>query len=134
SISMQNEALATIVTKGQALKISELNGEGVKVRNNGKIVSKDKASQIDKLRTCFTINANDIAEKGDKLLFIQVINPKNNVLGEKSTVEFEDKILTYSTTSNVFYENEELDVCVLVNAIEEDLVPGNYQVNVFDGP
>lgn len=134
SISMQNEALATIVTKGQALKISKLNGEGVKVRNNGKIVSKDKASQIDKLRTCFTINANDIAEKGDKLLFIQVINPKNNVLGEKSTVTFEDKVLTYSATSNVYYENDELDVCVLVNVTEEDMVTGTYHVNVFDGP
>lgn len=134
SIKIQNEALETIVTKGQALKLSKLSGEGVKVRNNGKIVSRNRASQIDKLRTCFTINANEIAEKGDKLLFIQVINPRNNVLGEKSTVSFEDKVLTYSATSNVFYENEELDVCVLVNAAEEDLVSGIYQINVFDGP
>ena len=134
SIKIQNEALETIVTKGQALKLSKLSGEGVKVRNNGKIVSRNRASQIDKLRTCFTINANEIAEKGDKLLFIQVINPRNNVLGEKSTVSFEDKVLTYSATSNVFYENEELDVCVLVNASEEDLVSGIYQINVFDGP
>jgi hypothetical protein len=134
SIKIQNEALETIVTKGQALKLSKLSGEGVKVRNNGKIVSRNRASQIDKLRTCFTINANEIAEKGDKLLFIQVINPRNNVLGEQSTVSFEDKVLTYSATSNVFYENEELDVCVLVNASEEDLVSGIYQINVFDGP
>lgn len=134
SISIQNQALATIVERGQALKLSKLYGEGVKVRNNGKIVERDRASQIDKMRTCFTINANEIAEKGDKLLFIQVINPQNNVIGEKSTVNFEDKVLTYSATSNVFYENEELDVCVLVNAIEADLVAGNYQVNVFDGP
>jgi len=134
SIALQNQALATIVEKGQALKLSKLYGEGVKVRNNGKIVQRDRANQIDKMRTCFTINANEIAEKGDKLLFIQVINPQNNVIGEKSTVNFEDKILTYSATSNVFYENEELDVCVLVNAVEADLVSGNYHINVFDGP
>ena len=134
SIALQNQALATIVEKGQTLKLSKLYGEGVKVRNNGKIVQRDRANQIDKMRTCFTINANEIAEKGDRLLFIQVINPRNNVVGEKSVVNFEDKVLTYSATSNVFYENEELDVCVLVNAIEADLVSGNYQVNVFDGP
>ncbi len=79
------------------------------------------------------MNANEIAERGDRLLFVQVINPRNNIVGEKATVNFEDKVLTYSATSNVFYENEALDVCVLINAIEADLVAGNYTVNVFDG-
>lgn len=134
SISLQNEALAQVVAKGAALKLSKLKGDGVLVRNSGKIVETDRVRRADKIRTCFTINANEIAEKGDRILFIQVINPKNNVLGEKSTVSFEEKILTYSATSNVFYDNEELDVCVLVNAAEADLVPGTYTINVFDGP
>jgi len=134
SISMQNEALAQVVAKGAVLKLSRLKGEGVLVRNNGRIVETDRTRRADKIRTCFTINANEIAEKGDRILFIQIINPRNNVLGEKSTVNFEDKILTYSATSSIFYDNEELDVCVLVNATEEDLVPGTYYIHVFDGP
>lgn len=134
SISLQNEALAQVVAKGSVLNLSRLKGDGVLVRNNGKIVENDRARRADKIRTCFTINANEIAEKGNRILFIQVINPKNNVIGEKSTVSFEDKILTYSATSSVFYDNEELDVCVLVNAAEEDLVAGTYYIHVFDGP
>tara|TARA_R110000850_G_scaffold271031_2_gene404649 strand:+ start:41919 stop:42800 length:882 start_codon:yes stop_codon:yes gene_type:complete len=134
SIAMQNEALAKVVEKGSALKVSRLKGEGVIVRNSGKIVDTDRARRADKIRTCFTLNANEIAEKGDKLLFVQVINPENNVIGEKSTVNFEENVLTYSATSNVFYENQELDVCVLVNVLENDLISGNYTVNVFDGP
>lgn len=134
SISLQNQALAEVVAKGAALKISGLKGEGVLVRNSGKIVETSRSRRADKVRTCFTINANEIAESGDRLLFIQVINPQNNVLGEKSIVNFEDKILTYSTTSTVFYENQELDVCVLVNAVEDDLIEGIYHINVFDGP
>lgn len=134
SISLQNEALTQVVAKGAALKLSRLKGDGVLVRNNGRIVETDRARRADKVRTCFTINANEIAEKGDRVLFIQVINPKNNVLGEKSTVSFDDKILTYSATSNVFYDNQELDVCVLVNASEADLVSGTYYIHVFDGP
>lgn len=134
SISLQNEALAQVVAIGSALKVSRLKGEGILVRNSGKIVETDRSRRADKVRACFTLNANEIAESGDKLLFIQVINPENNVLGEKSVVNFEDKILTYSATSNVFYDKEELDVCVLVNATEQDLVPGTYYINVFDGP
>lgn len=134
SIAIQNEALAKVVEKGAALKVSRLKGEGVLVRNSGKIVETNRTRRADKIRTCFTINANEIAEKGDKILFIQVINPKNNVIGEKSIVNFEDNVLTYSATSSVFYENQDLDVCVLVNVLEEDLIAGNYAINVFDGP
>jgi hypothetical protein len=134
SISLQNEALAQVVAKGAVLKLSRLKGEGVLVRNNGRIIETDRTRRADKIRTCFTINANEIADKGDRILFIQIINPRNNVMGEKSTVSFEDKILTYSATSNIFYDNEELDVCVLVNATEDDLVPGTYYIHVFDGP
>jgi len=134
SISLQNEALTQVVAIGSALKVSRLRAEGVQVRNSGKIVETDRSRRADKLRACFTLNANEIAESGDKLLFIQVINPENNVLGEKSVVNFEDKILTYSATSNVFYDKEELDVCVLVNALASDLIPGTYAINVFDGP
>lgn len=133
SISLQNEALTQVVAIGSALKVSRLKGEGVLVRNSGKIVETDRSRRADKVRACFTLNANEIAESGDKLLFIQVINPENNVLGEKSVVNFEDKILTYSATSNVFYDKEELDVCVLVNAAEGDLISGIYHINVFDG-
>jgi len=134
SISMQNLALEKVVAKGSALKVSGLKTEGVIVRNSGKIVNTDRASRADRIRTCFSLNANEIAEKGDRLLFVQVINPKKNVIGEKAVVNFEDKVLTYSATSNVFYENEALDVCVLINALEAELIPGNYSVNVFDGP
>ncbi|NCT17135.1 MAG: hypothetical protein COZ75_12375 [Flavobacteriaceae bacterium CG_4_8_14_3_um_filter_34_10] len=134
SISLQNLALEKVVAKGSALKVSGLKTEGVIVRNSGKIVNTDRASRADRIRTCFSLNANEIAEKGDRLLFVQVINPKNNVIGEKAMVNFEDKVLTYSATSNVFYENEALDVCVLINALEADLIPGNYSINVFDGP
>lgn len=134
SIALQNEALSKIIVKGSSLKISGMKAEGVLIRNNGKIVDTDRARRAQKVRTCFTLNENEIAEAGDKLLFVQVINPKNNVIGEKATVNFEENILTYSATTNVFYENEALDVCVMVDAAESDLVEGNYTINVFEGP
>ena len=61
---------------------------------------------------------------------MQVIDSKNNVLGDKKTVTFGDETLTYSFMSTVKYENKTVQVT-------EDL-PGNnfeegtYFVNVFD--
>ncbi|HPF11806.1 MAG TPA: hypothetical protein PKW08_04515 [Flavobacteriaceae bacterium] len=134
SVSQENLAMAETIKKGSVVKAIDLRGEAVIVRNNGKIVDTRRASRADKVRTCFTLTPNIVAQKGDRLLFVQVINPKNNLLGDRSTIEFESGTLNYSTTTKVFYEQEELDVCVLVDAAEEDLIEGRYTINVFDGP
>jgi len=133
SVGEENIAMANTLKKGLVVKATDLKSEAVIVRKNGKIVDTKRASRADKIRTCFTLVPNIIAETGDRLLFVQVINPKNNLLGEKATMEFEEGTLNYSATTKVYYEQEELDVCVLVDAAEEDLIEGRYTINVFDG-
>lgn len=133
SVSQENIAMAETIKKGSVVKAVDLRGEAVIIRNSGKIVDTRRASRADKVRACFTLTPNIIAQKGDRLLFVQVINPQNNLLGDKAVMEFENGTLNYSTSTKVFYEQEELDVCVLVNAKEEELVEGRYTINVFDG-
>ena len=133
SVSQENLAMTETIKKGSVVKAVDLRGEAVIVRSSGKIVDTRRASRADKVRACFTLTPNIIAQKGDRLLFVQVINPNNNLLGDKAAMEFENGTLNYSTSTKVFYEQEELDVCVLVNAKEEDLIEGRYTINVFDG-
>lgn len=134
SVSERNVAMAETIKKGSVVSAVDLRGEAVIVRSNGKIVDTRRSSRADKVRACFTLTPNSIAERGDRLLYVQVINPKNNLLGKKATMQFENGTLNFSETTKVFYENEELDVCVLVDATEADLVEGRYTINVFDGP
>ncbi|MCK8524197.1 hypothetical protein M0D21_21645 [Aquimarina sp. D1M17] len=134
SLKTQNDKLAEIVERGSALTAANIKAEGVRVRNSGKITSTSKASRAEKVRVCFTLSPNKLTEKGDKDLFVQVINPANNLIGDKVSVNFDDGILTYSGKNKVFYENDALDVCVLVDAAEGELVKGNYVVNLFSGP
>ncbi len=134
SLQTQNSKLAEIVERGSALTAANIKAEGVRVRNSGKISTSTKASKAEKVRVCFTLSPNKLTEKGDKELFVQVINPENNLIGDKISVNFDDAVLTYSGRNKVFYENEALDVCVLVDAAEGELVKGNYVVNLFSGP
>lgn len=134
SLQTQNNKLAEIVERGSALTAANIKAEGVRVRNSGKISTSSKASRAEKVRVCFTLSPNKLTEKGDKELFVQVINPENNLIGDKVSVNFDDAVLTYSGRNKVFYENEALDVCVLVDAAEGELVKGNYVVNLFSGP
>jgi len=133
SVTQENEAMAETIREGSVVNVVGLLASAVIIKNSGKIVDTKRAKRADKVRACFTLTPNTIAQKGDRLLYVQVINPKNNLLGGKEVLEFENGTLRYSASTKVFYENEELDVCVMVNSKEEDLVSGRYTINVFDG-
>ncbi|WP_378179596.1 hypothetical protein [Aquimarina sp. SS2-1] len=134
SLANQNSKLAEIVERGSALQASGIKAEGVRVRNSGKISTTSRSSRAEKVRVCFTLSPNKLTEKGDKDLYVQVINPENNLIGDKLAVNFDDAVLTYSGKNKVFYENDALDVCVLVDAEDGELTKGNYIVNLFSGP
>ncbi len=132
SVTQENESMARTIEEGSIVSAVDLSTNAVIVRKSGKVVDTKRAKRANKVRACFTLAPNPIAQKGDRMLYVQVINPKNNLLGEKTELEFEQGTLTYSANTKVFYENEELDVCVMVDADEADLVSGRYTINVFD--
>ncbi len=133
SVVQENTDLSEKIKVGSVVHAVDVTSSAVIIKKSGKIIDTKKSKRADKIRTCFTLTPNALAEKGDRMLYIQVINPKNNLLGEKAELEFENGTLNYSTSTKVFYENDELDVCALVSANEEDLIGGTYTINVFDG-
>lgn len=134
SVSQENMAMNETIKMGSIVKATDLRGEAVIIRNSGKVVDTKRASRADKIRACFTLAPNTIAAKGDRTLYVQVVNPRNKMMGDDTVKQFEDKNISYSASTNVFYENDELDVCILVNSAESDLVEGRYTINLFDGP
>lgn len=132
SLKTTNQSLSTKVDKASRLKITSLSGEGVIVRNSGKLVENDNNRRVDQIRTCFTITANDLSEAGEKNMYVQVYNPDNELVGDEIVVQHEGGTMVYSAASKVFYENEELDVCILANTDESKLLEGNYKVYVYN--
>jgi DNA repair exonuclease SbcCD ATPase subunit len=126
----QNEELAKTVEKGQKLSVTNLKTAAYKQRSSGKQIETDKASRADLLQISFTIAENKIAKSGDKVYYVQVIDAKNNVLGDKATVSFGDTNLTYSFTTTVKYENQTVNVKEQLPG--KDFAKGTYFVNVFD--
>lgn len=126
----QNEELSKTVEKGTKLTILNTKTSAYKLRSSGKQIETDKASRADILKISFTIAENQIAKSGDKTYYVQVIDSKNNVLGEKQTETFGENTLTYSFATTVAYENKTVNV-------SEDLPgknfeKGTYFINIFD--
>ncbi|KAB1154777.1 GAS domain-containing protein [Flavobacterium luteum] len=126
----QNEELSKTVEVASKLSVLNLKTAAYKLRSSGKQIATDKASRADVLKISFTIAENKVAKSGDKTYYVQVIDSKNNVLGQKETQSFGGKSLTYSFLTTVKFENKTVDV--VQDLPGKDFEKGSYFVNVFD--
>lgn len=130
TLSLQNNKLATVVEKASKLTVLNLQSSAIRQKSSGKQISTDKASKADVLKISFMIAENQVAKSGDKNYYVQIIDPKNNILGNKKTENFSDKSLTYSFVSAVKYENKTVQVSKDLPV--QDIAEGLYVVNIFD--
>ena len=129
-LAVQNEELAKTVEKGSKLYVTNLTTTAYKLKGSGKQVETEKARRADMLKISFTISENAIAKSGDKTYYIQVIDSKNNVIGDKKTETFSGNLLTYSFVTNIKYENKSVKVAHDLHG--DNFEKGTYFVNIFD--
>lgn len=131
----QNEELSKIVNEASKLSILNMKSGAYKVRNSGKEVSTSKAKRADILKVQFTVAENKVAKTGDKSYYVQVIDGKMNVLGDRQTVTFgegdEAQTLMYSFITTVDYKNSTVDVEENLEG-ENDFEKGLYHVHIFE--
>jgi hypothetical protein len=133
SLLVQNTELADVVKDAGALQTIGLKGYGVIERSSGKQIPTERARRSDKVKVCYTVTKNVLADAGDKELYVQIIDPRSNVLGANNQVEFEDQVLNYSLISRFNYENRNLNICEFVaQAGDDKFEKGRYIVNVFN--
>jgi cell division protein FtsB len=132
SVTTANTQLFNSLEKGALIGITNLDATAIIVRKGGKIKETKRASRADKIRVCYTIAPNTLAQAGDRVLYVQVINPDNNIIGDKSNITFGQDLLTYSKSEIVFYENQALDVCAIIGTTGQDVLKGLYTINIFD--
>lgn len=126
----QNEQLSKTVEKASKLSVLNLKTAAYKQKSSGKQIETDKASRADILKISFTIAENAVAKSGDKNYYVQIIDSKSNVLGDKETVSFGSQSLTYSFIAKVKYENKTVDVSQDLPG--KSFEKGTYFVNIFD--
>lgn len=92
-----------------------------------------KASQTKCMDVCFTLAKNEWAKNGMKEIYIQVLNPLNNVIGKKNAVRFDKSLLIYSDKQLVDYNNEDLNICATIEPEknEKPFTKGTYYISVF---
>jgi len=120
-----------IIKSASEFSVAALKGIAVIEKSSGKQIPTTKARRADKVKICFSIAENKIAKTGGKTLYIQILDSKNNVIGENAAIDFEGKTLNYSFKSTFHYTNKALDICEYLEAPKNGFEKGHYFVNVF---
>ncbi len=116
-----------------AIDVADFTVEAIKrINASGKPIKTRYASNAKQIHVCFTLEDNALINSGNKDLYIQVLNPRNNIIADKGAVNFGKSSLIYSKKIEVNYDNESKKVCSFIKTdANETLVKGTYFVSVY---
>ena len=130
TLKNENKELSKKINKASQLNLVNLQTFALNENENGIISVVNAANKVSMLNISFSIPENNLIEKGKKNYFIQVIDAKNNVLGEKKIKKFGTKELVYSFLKNINYNNKTVEINE--NLSVSNLTSGTYTINVYD--
>ena len=127
-LSKQKEELTSTVKVAQRLSAKNILAEGI----NRSSKPKDKISKIEKIRVCFTIRENAVADAGVKTIYLQITRPDNVVLSspDAGMFDFEGEQRVYSAKRDLEYDNADIDMCIYWD-ITEELIEGTYLISLY---
>jgi hypothetical protein len=135
SLRYQKNRLESDIKQAAKINATSFKADGVRVKSNGKIATESRHRKAQKIRVRFMMAKNMFAKPGKKEIYIQILGPNNNIIGEKSKADLKGSKneLIFSAKTSIDYENEALELCVFVDVDKKELTKGLYFVNVFEG-
>lgn len=134
-LAKKNTQYQDAIKKASIIKASNINAKGIRVRSTGSFSETQRAVRVERIRVNFTLEANLFAKKGEHDIYIQILNPNNNIIGERKTVEFAGGLnLLYSSKETINYNNETYNASVFIKKDKDhSLTAGKYFISLFIG-
>ncbi|MBT8284526.1 MAG: hypothetical protein HKO75_04015 [Flavobacteriaceae bacterium] len=127
----KNQELSRELKMKSYLNLSNAEGSGFRMRS-GRPIKTNKASTIEKLRGCITVQAdpNTLAPK-EKVLYFQFLGPNMGIIEDNANIISVNGNI-YSKRVTLIFRGEEMSVCDFITVPEGSLLDGTYTLNVFE--
>lgn len=128
TLKREKEKLTERVTLASRLDASDIRVTPV----NGRGKPAKRIKKMEQLVVSFKIAKNITAPVGEKVVYVRIMKPDDDVLvkNRSNLFPFEGKEIAYSMKKLVEYEGEDVAVTMYWD-IEEFLSPGTYRVDIF---
>lgn len=129
-LETMNAELNQTIKKGSVIRVINLMGIPYKQAKNGDLEQTNKARKVNLLQVSFVVVGSKIGKPCDKEYYVQIIDSKNNIVGERKSKRFGSMELDYSYVAPVKFKNESMEVSA--DLVMENVERGTYWVNIFD--
>lgn len=137
SLSQEKEELVAKVTAGSVIKAYNVKGTAYHLKGTKRReVETFKARRTDRIKICFTLAENLVAEPGKKNVYIRVARPDGVIIRRGDSDEYSFQAngskLQYTMKKEIDYQNKAIDMCVLWDKRgDNDAMKGTYNISVF---
>ncbi|MCU0377533.1 MAG: hypothetical protein MUC78_04675 [Bacteroidales bacterium] len=122
------EELTSKVTIASVIQAKDV----VAVALNKKRKETSELKNLDKVRVCFTLRENPIAQAGNKIVYLRVVRPDQLVITPSPDNLFEagGEQLIFSANRAVDYANTDIEMCIFLDNTG-DFIVGTYNVELY---
>ncbi|MDE6120534.1 MAG: hypothetical protein K2F63_01945 [Muribaculaceae bacterium] len=123
----RNEVLAERMTLAEKLNVTGLSLTPL----NKKGKKEKKVSKAVQLMATFTIPQNNSTPVGEKTIYMRIVSPSGQLLGQGGTFPFEGGNVPYSAKKTIEYSGEEMGGVTIYWDVNTALTAGDYTVELF---
>lgn len=125
--SRENEQLSKRMTLAEKLNVTGLNLTAL----NKKGKKEKKVQKATQLMVTFTIPQNNSTPVGEKTIYLRIVSPSGQLLGNGGTFSFEDGTVECSAKKTIEYAGEEIGGVTIYWDVNTALTAGDYTVELF---
>ena len=126
-ISGKNKTLTERMTLAEKLNVTGLTLTPLK--KNGK--QEKNVTKAKQLKVTFTIPQNNSTPVGSKTIYLRIVNPEGQLLGNAGSFSFEGGDVPCSAKKTIEYTGDEMSGVTIYWDVNTTLTPGDYLVELF---
>lgn len=123
----RNEVLSERMTLAERLNVTGLTLTPL----NKKGKTEKKVAKAVQLMAKFTIPQNNSTPEGEKTIYMRIISPSGQLLGQGGTFSFEGGNVEYTSRKTIEYGGEEISGITIYYDVNTPLIAGDYTVELF---
>ncbi len=123
----KNEVLSERMTLAERLNVTGLSLTPL----NKKGKKEKKVTKAVQLMATFTIPQNNSTPVGEKIIYMRIISPSGQLLGQGGTFSFEGGNVEYTAKKSIEYAGEEIGGVTIYYDVNTPLIAGDYTVELF---
>jgi len=137
ALSQEKEELTAKVEAGSVIKAYNVTGTAYHLK--GKLrreVETHKARRVDRMKICFTIAENLVAEPGKRMVYLRVARPDGAIIrrgdGDEYSFQANGSKLQFTMKKEIDYKNKAIKMCLNWDKHGDDnAMKGTYDVSVY---